>query len=107
MKLYTNCRFCGQRFYLVDVYYPRKDMPQFLSMSCPYCQNTSDYHPNTIFAEPGSGAPLAGTALGAVVGGLIGGPIGLLIGGALGGTAGAGSEQKDKDAAIKFNQEVV
>jgi len=76
-------------------------------MRCPYCQNTDVYYPNEVFAEPGAGRPLAGAALGAVVGGLIGGPIGLLLGGALGGTAGAGTEQQDREAAQRFNEEVV
>ena len=107
LRLYTICHFCGQRFYLTDIYSSRRDLPRPLAIRCPYCQNTYEYDPNEIFAEPGTGAPLAGVALGAVVGGLIGGPIGLLLGGALGGTAGAGSEQHDREAAQRFNEEVV
>ncbi len=76
-------------------------------MRCPYCQNTDEYHTNDVFAEPGSGAPLAGAALGAVVGGLFGGPIGLLLVGALGVTAGAKNEQQDREAAQRFNEEMV
>lgn len=82
-------------------------MPRPLTKRCPYCQNTGEYHPNEVFAEPGAGAPLAGATLGAVVGGLIGGPIGLLLGGALGGTAGTESEQQERDAAKRFNEEDV
>lgn len=104
MRLYTTCHFCGQRFYLTTVYNSRRDLPRPLTMRCPYCQNTNDYYPNEIFAEPGVGAPLAGAAMGAIVGGLIGGPIGLLLGGALGGTAGASSEQQDREAAQRFNE---
>ena len=107
LRLHTSCYFCGQRFYLTVVHTSRRDLPRPLTMRCPYCQNTDEYHPNEVFAEPGAGAPLAGAALGVIVGGLIGGPIGLLLGGALGGTAGAGSEQQDREAAQRFNEEVV
>jgi len=107
LRLYINCRFCGQRFYLTVVYTSRRNIPRPLTMGCPYCQNTDEYHPNEVFAEPGTGAPLTGSAVGALVGGLIGGPIGLLLGGALGGTAGAGSEQHDREASQRFNDEVV
>lgn len=107
MKLFISCHYCDQRFYLSTVYPSRRDIPTALTIGCPYCQNEYYYTPNEIWAEPGTGAPLAGTALGAIVGGLIGGPIGLLLGGALGGTAGVSSEQQDREAAHRFNEEVV
>jgi hypothetical protein len=82
-------------------------VPTSLPIRCPTCQNEDYYTPYEIWAEPGIGAPLAGAALGAIIGGLIGGPIGLLLGGALGGTAGTNSEQQDREAAQRFNEEVV
>jgi len=106
-RLFTNCSCCGQQFYLHVVYPSRRVIPTPLHLRCPYCQDDGYYEPNDIWAELGAGAPLAGAALGAIVGGLIGGPIGLLLGGALGGTAGSSSEEQDREAADRFNEEVV
>ena len=107
MRLFTNCHYCDQKFYLSTIYHSRRNIPAPLKMRCPYCQDVEYYYPNEILAEPGVGAPLAGAALGAIVGGLIGGPIGLLLGGALGGTAGVSSKQQDQEAAQRFNEEMV
>lgn len=107
MRFFIDCHYCGQRFYLSTCYASRRNIPRHLANRCPFCQSEDYYVPNEIWAEPGTGAPLAGTALGAIVGGLIGGPIGLLLGGALGGTTGASSEQQDREAAQRFNEEVV
>lgn len=107
MRLYTYCRHCGQKIYLQIVVLTRRDLPSPLTTKCLYCRIEDHYFPYDVYAEPGAGAPIAGAALGAIVGGLIGGPIGLLLGGALGGTAGAGSEQRDREAAQRFNEEVV
>ncbi|GAH66334.1 unnamed protein product [marine sediment metagenome] len=82
-------------------------MLPWLKISCPFCGIQNIYNPNEIFAEEGKGAPLTGTAIGAIVGGLIGGPAGLILGGALGGTVGLNSEQKEKEIAEKFNKEFV
>ena len=106
-RLFTNCSYCGQQFYLNVVYLSKRVIPRPLELICPYCQENEYYEPNDILAEPGAGAPLAGAALGAIVGSLVGGPIGLLLGGALGGTAGSSSEEQDREATDRFNDEVV
>jgi len=107
MRLFTNCKSCGQKYYLTEHYVSRKDIPAPLEKKCPFCQSDNYFESNDIQAEPIIGAPLAGAGLGAIIGGLVGGPIGLILGGALGGTAGAGSDQQERDAAKKFNEEVV
>jgi len=107
LRLFVNCKSCGQKSYLSVVYSSRKEISRPLISKCPSCQKDGSYSAMEIWAEPVLGAPLAGAGLGAIIGGILGGPIGLILGGAVGGTAGAGSEQQETDAANKFNADVV
>lgn len=107
MRIYTNCHYCNQRFYLQTTFPSRRHMPPSLSIICPFCQYQSYYHPNEINAETGTSTPLVGAALGAIVGGLIGGPVGLLLGGAIGGASGMSSDQQEREIVRRFNEEYI
>lgn len=108
MKLFCKCNICHKKMTLDVVTQSRQQLANVRGVSfnaaCPYCNNQSHYHVNSIRAES-SYQKAAGA--GAVIGGVLGilaGPIGIFIGAAAGGLGGGGIRLTDKNEVDFFNR---
>lgn len=102
MRVFVECRHCGARIYLDEVYDSPNDYPDQIRLSCEECGRDAFYRREELRAEEGTNATAAGALLGGLAGS-VGGPVGVAIGAGVGGVLGQNQDQQEKERVREFN----
>ncbi len=105
MRLFVQCRSCGQEINIYYIASTRDELPYNIDVSCPNisCRYEETYSRYEVQAAEGVNPVAGGAVIGGLLGGLIGGPLGLIIGGTLGAGAGKNAQQQEEERIQRFN----
>ncbi|MYL18124.1 hypothetical protein GLW36_15940 [Halorubrum terrestre] len=101
MRVYVECKYCGEKIYLDEIREKRSDYPLSMKISCAECENSARYKRNDLEAEPSGNSTAVGTILGGATGALAG-PVGVAIGAGVGGMLGNASDNDDQRRIKEF-----
>lgn len=101
MKVYVECRECGEKIYLDDIRDHRSDYPPTIQLKCSRCKSQLLYSRDELEAETNGNMTATGTLIGGVAGALAG-PIGAAIGAGAGSILGNNAEEEDKRRVKNF-----
>lgn len=100
--MFVECRHCGARIYLDEVYDSPDEYPAQMRLVCDECGRETVYGREELRAEGATNATAAGALLGGLAG-TVGGPIGVAIGAGVGGVLGQNQDQQEKERIRGFN----
>lgn len=102
MRVFVECRHCGSKIYLDEVYESPEAYPPQMHLVCDRCGTEVVYQPKDLRAEEGGNATAAGAILGGLAGAM-GGPVGVAIGVGVGSVLGQNQDQQEKEKVREFN----